>query len=110
MAHPAVAPGVISQGLECLYDVAREPFFLRVVVPATVWRSALAFDCDCAPHSATNNRLQERFGVHIDDSSCARVGDVAVAPLIHAAKSDVLEFHLEGGVDLTELVAELDRE
>lgn len=110
MAHPAVAPGVISQRLERLYDVAREPIFRRVVVPTTAWRVASAFDCDGAPHSATQNRLQESFGIHVDNSSRARVGDVTATSPLRAVNVDVLEFHLKGGVDLTELVAELDRE
>ena len=109
MVHPAVAPGVISQRLERFYDVACEAVFLRVVVPTVVWCGASAFDCDGAPHSATQNGLQESFGIHVDDSSCAGVGDVTGAPSLHAVNVDVLKFHLEGGVDLAELVAELYR-
>ena len=110
MVHPAVAPGVISQRLERFYDVACEAFFLRVVVPTAVWCGGSAFDCDCAPHSATQNGLQESFSIDVDDSSCARVSDVTGTPTLHAVNVGVLEFHLEGGVDLAELITELDCE
>lgn len=106
--HPAVTPGVISQRLERLYDVAREPIFRRVVVPTTAWRVASAFDCDCAPQSATHNRLQKAFGVHEDDSSRVRVSDVAGAPHFPTVNVGVLELHLEGGIELAELITELD--